>query len=433
MREPVLTLERAQLAPGGIPLGEPIDLTVGAGECLLISGHTGSGKSTLLQVLAGLQPPGSGARRAEGRCGLVLQDPDLQLMREHVGPEVALLLEHLCVAPKEMGPRVRRALDLVGLDVDLDQRVEHTSLGQRYRLLMAAQLVAEPNALLLDEPWAQLDPEALAILLRLISDLCDRGVAVVVTDHHWQAFAGLADRHLNLGPRGLEPAAADATHDVVFSTPLPGNGSGDQVLASGAFELLDHEGNLLLRGEGFELRAGQTVSLVGPNGSGKSTLMHALAGLGRRYRGDIEVLGRRPTSHQRGDLGYLLQQPTAQLFEPSVEEEVSFSLNRFHRPSAWGREMMDELDLAALAHRSPLTLSYGQQQLVALASWASIRPKLLLLDDPFAGLDSQRTRQVSQLLQQLVARGCALVVANHRPVPQLTYHWAIRDGELVVN
>jgi len=430
---PVLALERAQLAPGGVPLGEPIDLEVAAGECLLISGPTGSGKSTLLQVLAGLQPPANGARWAEGRCGLVLQDPELQLMREHVGPEVALLLENLSVASEEMRPRVRRALDLVGLNLDLDRRVDQLSQGQRYRLLMAAQLVAEPDALLLDEPWAQLDPDALTILLRLIPDLCDRGIAVVVTDHHWHAFTGLADRHLTLGPHGLGPATDNAEPVVDLGLPVDGNGGGERVLALRAFEMLDHEGNTLLAGRGLELFAGETVSLVGPNGSGKSTLLHALAGLGRRCRGDVEVLGRRPTPDQRGDLGYLLQQPTAQLFAPTVDEEIGFSLKRFDRPSAWGRELMDGLDLLELGERSPLTLSYGQQHLVALASWASIRPRLLMLDDPFAGLDPDRTRHVSRILNQLVGEGCALIVANHRPLPMLTHCWTVREGELRVN
>jgi energy-coupling factor transport system ATP-binding protein len=430
---PALFLDRAQLVPGSVPLCEPVDLSVGASEFLLISGPTGSGKSTLLRVLAGLHPPGNGARRAAGRCGLVLQDPEVQLMREHVGPEVALLLEHLCVPSGEMRPRVRRALQLVGLDLDFDRRVERLSQGQRYRLLMAAQLVAEPDVLLLDEPWAQLDPEGLEILLGLIADLCERGVAVIITDHHWQAFAELADRHLVLGTGGLVPANGDAVPVLDFPMPPAGENVGQKVLASGAFELLDHEGGPLLAGDGFALYGGETVSLVGPNGSGKSTLLHALAGLGSRYRGDLEVLGRPPTLDQRGKLGYVLQQPAAQLFAPTVSEEIGFSLERFRRPAEWGREAIDELNLAEFAGRSPLTLSYGQQQLVALASWACIRPGLLLLDDPFAGLDPDRTGQVGRLLHQLVGRGCALIVANHRPISQLTHRWTIRDGELRVN
>jgi energy-coupling factor transporter ATP-binding protein EcfA2 len=429
----LLVLEKAQLAPGGVPLVEPIDLEIAAGECLLISGPTGSGKSTLLQVLAGLQPPADGARRAEGRCGLVLQDPELQLMREHVGPEVALLLENLCVPSEEMGPRVRRALDLVGLNLDLDQRVDQLSQGQQYRLLMAAQLVAEPDALLLDEPWAQLDPEALAALLRLIPELCERGIAVVVTDHHWQDFAALADRHLHLGPHGLGRATDISEPGIDLAAPVVGNDGGERVLALRACEVFDHCGNTLFVADELELHAGETLSLAGPNGSGKSTLLHAIAGIGRRWRGDVEVLGRLPTQDQGGDLGYLLQQPTAQLFAPTVDEEIGFSLERFGRPAAWGREVMDELDLRAFAQRSPLTISFGEQHLVALAAWAGIRPRLLMLDDPFAGLDPDCTRRVDRVLSELVEEGCALIIANHRPNPRLTHSWTIRDGELRVD
>jgi energy-coupling factor transporter ATP-binding protein EcfA2 len=428
-----VALEQARLAPGGVPITEPIDLEIAAGECLLISGPTGSGKSTLLQVAAGLQPPAHGARMAEGSFGLVLQDPELQLMREHVGPEVALLLEHRCIPADEMRPRVRHALDLVGLDLDLDRRIDQLSEGQRYRLLMAAQLVDEPDVLLLDEPWAQLDPEALTILLRLIPELCDRGTAVVITDHRWRDSADLADRHLELGPSGLGPATA--TDEPVFDlgSPAPGHGSGERVLALAAFEVLDYNGNPFLAGDGLELYAGETVSLAGPNGSGKSTLLHAIAGIGGRLRGGVEVLGRRPTPDQGGDLGYLLQQPTAQLFAPTVDEEVGFSLERFDRPAAWGRRVMEGLDLPGFGGRSPLTLSFGEQHLVALACWAGLRPRLLMLDDPFAGLDPECTQRVGIVLNQLVEEGCALIIANHRPMPGMTRQWTICDGELRVN
>lgn len=85
-----------------------------------------------------------------------------------------------------------------------------------------------------------------------------------------------------------------------------------------------------------------------------------------------------------------------------------------------------------MARHSPHTLSYGQQHLIALASLACLRPKLLLLDDPFAGLDEHFTDKIVALLTELSRQGTALVIASHRPIAALPVDrlWRVVDGRL---
>lgn len=139
-----------------------VDLTLRAGECHLITGATGSGKSTLLGIIAGVvSRPITGELYTQSVVGMVMQDPQVQILRQTVGAEIAFVLENMAVEPSQMLVRVQHALRAVGLWVSLETPVDSLSLGQKYRLMLAAQLVCEPDVLLLDEPWAQLDDQGL--------------------------------------------------------------------------------------------------------------------------------------------------------------------------------------------------------------------------------------------------------------------------------
>ncbi|MGL5668427.1 MAG: ABC transporter ATP-binding protein, partial [Shewanella sp.] len=170
--------------------------------------------------------------------------------------------------------------------------------------------------------------------------------------------------------------------------------------------------------QGFQLHAGEIVTLVGDNGSGKTSLLKSLAGmLNLKLRLPLKVLGRKPKLGIYGaELGLLIQRPSRQLFETSVLAEMQFSLNRFELPKERAEQMLLDLELMALAEQSPHKLSYGQQHLVALASLACLQPKVLLLDDPLAGMDKHYYRKVWFLLKRLRAQGCAILMSSHRVV-----------------
>jgi energy-coupling factor transport system ATP-binding protein len=180
----------------------------------------------------------------------------------------------------------------------------------------------------------------------------------------------------------------------------------------------------------------ELVTLIGDNGSGKSSLLKAIAGIQSNvYPLPMKVFGQRPKAGVFGQqLGLLMQRPNRQLFEATVEEELSFSLRRFGLPIDMASELLEQLGLAALAQRSPHTLSYGQQHLVALASLACYRPSLLLLDDPLAGLDSAHLDKLWMMINSLRKDGCSVIISCHRSLPlAATQEWQLVKGELLVN
>ncbi|MFV0598004.1 ATP-binding cassette domain-containing protein [Shewanella sp.] len=424
------------------PVLQEVRLGISAGQCHCVSGPTGSGKSSLLNLRAGVQNrphEGNIWRHPELITGLVMQDPQTQLLRQTVGAEVAFALENLGIPAENMLPKVQLALRRVGLFLRLDTQVSTLSLGQKYRLMIAAQLVCEPHLLLLDEPWAQLDDNGVSELLAVLRNLIAEGMALVLVEHNAAAFAEIIQHYWQLEAGRLSEGIYTVSDTPVQDVPVRAWGGahhlGKVLVSAEAFDFcFDGSQPLFSCPQGFQLHAGEIVTLVGDNGSGKTSLLKSLAGmLNLKLRLPLKVLGRKPKLGIYGaELGLLIQRPSRQLFETSVLAEMQFSLNRFELPKERAEQMLLDLELMALAEQSPHKLSYGQQHLVALASLACLQPKVLLLDDPLAGMDKHYYRKVWFLLKRLRAQGCAILMSSHRLVEHsaVSRQLSLRQGLL---
>ncbi|QDE31089.1 ATP-binding cassette domain-containing protein [Shewanella polaris] len=423
-----------------------INLVISRGQCHCVSGPTGSGKSSLLNLLAGvLNHPHDGDIWSNPQllAGLVTQDPQTQLLRNTVGAEVAFTLENIGVPAKDMLPKVQLALRRVGLHMRLDTKVNTLSLGQKYRLIMASQLVCEPNLLLLDEPWAQLDDKGVSELLAVLHNLIQDGMALVLVEHNPHAFADIIQYYWQFDDGDLSEGIYSINSDL-----RPQLGSqqkscrkeeeefiDDVVISAKAFEFrFDGNPKLFTCPQDLTLYAGEIVSLIGDNGSGKTSLLRALAGvLSLKKRLPLTVLERTPKLGVYGaELGFLMQRPSRQLFETNVLAEMQFSLKRFDLPQIRATEMLEELELTTLSNLSPHTLSYGQQHIIALASLACLQPKLLLLDDPLAGMDKFYYSKVWYLLERLQSQGCTILLSSHRSIKHhaISRQFGLREGLL---
>ncbi|WP_350433413.1 ABC transporter ATP-binding protein [Shewanella sp. H8] len=421
-----------------------INLVISRGQCHCVSGPTGSGKSSLLNLLAGvLNHPHDGDIWSNPQllAGLVTQDPQTQLLRNTVGAEVAFTLENIGVPAKDMLPKVQLALRRVGLHMRLDTKVNTLSLGQKYRLIMASQLVCEPNLLLLDEPWAQLDDKGVSELLAVLHNLIQDGMALVLVEHNPHAFADIIQYYWQFEDGGLSEGIYTVNNDLQPHLDLQQSKKvendqtkHDVVISAEAFEFrFDGSSALFTCPQGFTLHAGEIVSLIGDNGSGKTSLLRALAGvLNLRQQLPVTVLERTPKLGIYGsELGFLMQRPSRQLFETNVLAEMQFSLKRFDLPQIRATKMLEELELTALSNLSPHTLSYGQQHIIALASLACLQPKVLLLDDPLAGMDKYYYSKVWYLLERLQSQGSTILLSSHRSIKHhvVSRQFGLREGQ----
>ena len=417
-----------------------VSLQIKPGECHLLEGPTGSGKTTLLMAIRGLLPPGrqSGTINLtpvpgsafSGAPGFIQQNPKAQLLCAGLGADIAFGLENHCVDPAKMAFQVEQALKLAGLKRPLDFPVDSLSMGQQYRTCIAGQLVMAPLLVMMDEPVAQLDPRGRAKALEIIHQLKASGRAILLCEHHPEFLQPVVDRSWRLESDGRITETAIYTQAKAnISKPAgikhssqtvdPADIRNKPLITVKGLAFTSRCGGLDLKTLNFKAGKGECIVVCGPNGSGKTTLIRILAGLVKPLSGTVEVFGAAPDlKNLRGRLTVLFQDPGKQLFETTVFDEVAFSARRSMIAEEYiadrVKSLLNELGLYHLAQASPHTLSYGQKHLVGLAALLAGKPEILLLDDPFAGLDSDHATRVIQLVNKVSAEyGTTVLWTTH--------------------
>lgn len=185
-----------------------------------------------------------------------------------------------------------------------------------------------------------------------------------------------------------------------------------------------------LRVDEWTLLTGDMAVLHGPSGCGKSTLLNLISGSLAHQQGDLSVLGtsRKKTSdtqrraHRISNIGFVFQDFPLIPYLSALENvllpyRINPVLSLDSTTKERARVLLASLGLSEKIHRNPNALSQGERQRVAVARAMITEPKLLLADEPTAGLDPERSISVMELLEELVrARGCSLLVVTHDPV-----------------
>ena len=490
----LVSLDRVDVRLWGRTLLQDLSFALREGESWALLGGNGAGKTTFLKLLRGeVWPhPSSRGRRlyhfpdpdpsespigarerialvsAEAQDAYVRRDWDLSLedvVRTGLRGGV-WLTEPL--APEEER-RVEEVLELLGIARLRRERILEVSTGEARRALLARALAPRPRVLLLDEFCNGLDAASRAAVLAVVSEIARGGTPVVFATHRPEEIvpevrrAAVLERGrlLEHGPREevLARWAASATcaepptaFETSTATPIsaPTSTATPAPAAATLFQIeradVLVEGHLALRGLDWTMRQGEHWAVTGPNGAGKTTFLRLLAGEahpapgGRIRRLD---LGHSPSVWEvKARVGLVAPRLQAEHRLDATGEEVVLSgffgsVGLGGEPTASQRaaagRWMDRLGLAQLAGRNVQEISYGELRRLLLARALVHDPGVLLLDEPWNGLDPRARAEMMALVQSLAESGTSLVLVTHHRyevVPAVNRLLALRQGRV---
>ena len=447
---------------GGTVAVEGVSLVLREGEILALLGENGAGKSTLIKVLAGIHTPDTGrilfrgepyrhlqARRARARplqagaggggqkVAFIHQDLgllDWMTVAENIALGVGYRRRRGLISWSETRRQALDVLRAMSADINPDTRIMHLTRTERSLVAIGRALAARAEVLVLDEPTASLPADEVEHLLGVLRDLKRTGIGMIYVSHRLDEVFQVADevavlrdgrlvgrkRTADTSPSDLVTMIVGRPPEQVFARPGAA-GEGVRLVLDG-----------LTAGDAgpvsLTLRQGEMVGLVGLRGAGQDAIGRALFGCCPVETGRMHLDGKpyhplTPAMAMREGVGLVAGERVAE----SLGMPLSVRENLFLNPGARGHSLLGLRSLAREAaacvaagaqmslrpndpQRPVETLSGGNQQKVVLARWLGIATRLLILEEPTAGVDVGAKAEIYALLRTALQGGLAIIV-----------------------
>ncbi|MCR4654132.1 MAG: ABC transporter ATP-binding protein [Eubacterium sp.] len=427
------------------------------GECVLFCGESGCGKSTVTRMMNGLIPhfyegEKQGVVRVgemnisetpletiSRRVGSVFQNPRSQFFCVDTLGELAFGPENMCLPEEEILKRIRRVTKELELEKYLDRSIFDLSGGEKQKIACGSVSAVDPEVVVLDEPTANLDEEAIGQIREVVRHWKENGKTIIIAEHRlgWlrnivdrviymkngaivldlpgHEFFGYEDERLHqFGLRSIETRNnyLDYPSGIFCIKPeskqFPETSS-DYILEN--FHYRYKKGGNVLAIDEIRIPEHAVVAIVGHNGAGKSTFSQCLCGIRRGFKGRVQKDGKKYTGKKLRQLTYMVMQDVNhQLFTDSVMEEVVLGMPR--EDEQLGEKVLRKMDLEDLKDRHPMSLSGGQKQRTAICSAYLSDRQIIIFDEPTSGLDFKTMNETADLIREISAEKTVFVVTH---------------------
>ena len=451
-KDNVLDLKDVEKSVGSNRVLQGVNPSISAGELVVLMGANGAGKSTLVKIIAGVHSADSGSLSLDGEPFLPATPADAlragvcivhQAINDCVAPDLSvaqnLLLDRLCNgetgfffgrgrAAREAG-KIAGALDL---ELDMNKPVRELDLADRQLVGISRALAQNPKLLILDEPTSSLSQREAERLFGIIDRLRQSGVAILYISHRMSDIRRLADRII---------ALRDGRITGVFEKPLNFEAAVNAMLGHGmevskriavtrGAKIFEARDVVLKTGcdpFSFSLSGGEIVAITGLVGTGKSELAECMFGLRQPLAGSFLLDGKPYQPLNNRDAvrqgvfmaakdranssmipGFDISQNLTLPFLPDFTA-LGTVLRRKERNKA--KEMIDWLGVVCQSEQDMLnSLSGGNQQKVVIGRWLSRTCRLLVLDEPFQGVDIRARGDIGNKLRETAGDRATLLM-----------------------
>lgn len=438
---------------GGVPVLKGIDLRLAPGTVTALAGENGAGKSTLMKIASGQYRPDDGTvevrgtllptgnTRAAAELGVAIVPQELASIPElsvyenlFVGRERRTVLGIL--DRRGMIREARQQLEAFGLDTAPTTRMGSLPVGVRQIIEIIKATSRGARVLLLDEPTSAIAEREVALLIEVVRNLRDQGVAILFTTHKMEEIRAMADRVIILRDGNLvtDTALAEISDDGIVTAmigreletlfpELPP--AGDEVILEVSDLVISPGADPIT----FSVRRGEILGLAGLVGAGRTELIECIYGIRKPVSGRVEISGKilRPGAPLAAIAQHLAIVPedrkgSGAILSMSVLDNATLprlaAFSRFgilmgkRRRTDIGVVMQSmRLKSNGLGQRLE-NLSGGNQQKVVLGRWLTGRVDALLLDEPTRGVDIGARSEIYRIITELSSAGMAVVMAS---------------------
>ena len=415
---------------------KPFDFTFQSQAFTLLVGKSGSGKSTLFQVIAQLSAlPYSGQVLIDGielsklsitervqTVGILFQNPNHQFTMESLFEELIFTLENIGHPVQEIDSKIAEVVRQCRCKAILHRPIHHLSGGEKQKAALAVLFAMNPRVYLLDEPFASIDRKSRIEILEILKELASKGKTVILCDHDLTDYEAYIDYMVEL---------RDGQLREVFQIPISETTQvvSKEVASSPELFHIDRTTCELDKRPLFSIADFtfyQGIScILGDNGVGKSTLFRSILQF-QKYKGRITwrgaVLKKKKSLYR--DLTGVVQEAEKQFIRVSLREELQLDGPDSERNQRI-LQALRYFDLEKELDKSPYQLSGGQQKMIQLLTMLTSRATVVLLDEPFAGLDESACAYICRWIREDSQKGRSFLMISHRldPLVSIVDYW----------
>lgn len=459
----------------GVTALDSVDFTVQPGEAVCLAGENGSGKSTLIKIISGVEPATEGTVRIAGverpvlnprisaAAGVMVIFQDFSLfpnlsVAENIGFATQLSRHERFFKRNATREIARKALDRIGVEIDIDARVETLPVAQKQLVAICRALASQARLIIMDEPTTALTGKEVRRLQGIIRMLKDEGVAVIFVSHKLAEVLDVSERVVVLrnGKKVAEgPASEFDTQSLTYHMTGRDVPEVPPSAVPPAAKPLMHVEGLTKKGAfsdiSFDLRAGEVLGITGLLGSGRTSVAKALFGLVAPDQGRIDVDGKTvptgdPQAASAAGIGYVPEDRlTEGLFLSQsilhnvaigrLDAHVNGGILNLKSLTGEASDWLTRLKVKTPDVTAPVqSLSGGNQQRVALARWLSRTPRVLVLNGPSVGVDVGSKADIHDIIRNLADQGLGvIVISDDLPELMATCHriLVMRGGRII--